>query len=105
MFRGQLRSVNGRNAVPPVAWLRGVIELSATQTALGAIAPLIAAAHTIVSGEQILSGTISGDNEPLAQCRGRCHAANLQRIIDKFIAAGPTAGLLSICAPSPIATA
>jgi hypothetical protein len=105
MFRGQLRSVNGSNAVPPVAWLRGVIELSATQTALGATAFLMAAARAIISGEQNLGGTISGDNESLAQCRGRCHAASRQRIIDNFTVARSTAGMLSTCTPAPIATA
>jgi len=76
--------------------------LRGTGRALGAIAFLIAAAHA--GGEQILAGTICGNNEPVAQCRGRCHAADRQRIIDNFTAPGSTAGLLSTCAPSPIAT-
>jgi hypothetical protein len=105
MCGDQSRSANSSNAVPPVAWLRGVIGSGATGTALGAAASLISAAHAIVSGEQILGDTISGAKEPLAQCRGRRHAANRQRIIDNFTAARSTASLLSTCTPSPIATA
>src|SRR5947209_11074557 len=81
MRRVESYSANGSNAVPP---------------ALGTIQFLIAAAHAMVGRDQILGGTVSGDNEFLAERRECCRGGNPQRATDNVAAVTLDNGL-AVC--------